>query len=394
VPRGAVPKTAGGQDGEMLFTMESGSAADFAVPNAPPAGYQFAGTMYSVGPQGFTFAAPVSVRLPKPAGLPAGQNMPTIFDYDRASGQWKDIGGTVSRDGNSITVERQDLNSVVIYGFPMAGCSSVGSKGAGAIQFDAVVGYSFKMCIESFTLADPVFDRSFSAAGRVGYVIRRDSPECPADGQVYWVLPQGTYTIDMGVYYHRYNDQPPEYLGYFQRTVNVTQAHVDWQTCAPGNYWHTAFFGAMEVNQNVLMPGQAPCWGIPTPSVGIGTVNVRLEWSVPADLDLWVVDPCGQTVFYGATSRTCQSSLGQLDQDNTCSGTVGRPENIFWSTNAPRGTYKVYVDYFSNCGVSGPVDYTIRWWVKGAAYSKRGTIQPPSSSGASGDEVLVTEFTN
>jgi hypothetical protein len=394
VPRGAVPKAASGQDGEMLFTIESGSASNFYVPETPPAGYQFAGTPFAVGPEGFVFAQPVSVRLPKPGGAPAGQHRPTIFEYDHAARQWKNIGGTVSRDGSSISVDRQDLNSVVIYGFPTGGCTPGNPKDAGAIQFDAVTGYSFSLCISSFTLADPVYDSGFVAAGRTSGVIRRDSAQCPADGQVYWILPQGTFTLDVGVYYHRYNDQPPEYLGYFTRTVTLTQPHYDWQGCGPGNFYHTTFFGPMVTGQNSLLSGPPPCMGIPTPAVGIGTVNVRLEWSVRADLDLWVVDPCGQTIYFGATSRTCQNSLGQLDQDNTCGGTVGRPENIFWSTNAPRGTYKVYVDYYSNCGSTGAVDYTVRWWVKGAAYSKRGSIQPPASAGQSGDEVWVTDFTN
>ncbi len=394
VPRGAVPPTESGQDGEMLFTLESGTAANFGVPDSPPAGYQFAGSMYSLGPEGFTFALPVTVRLPRPASVTTGASLATIFDYDRTLGQWKNVGGTVSRDGASITVDLQDLNSVVVYGFPTAGCGGVGAQGAGAIQFDAVPAYSFKLCIESYTLKYPDYDRNFVAAGRINSVIRRDSPQCPVDGQVYWILPQGTYTIDVGVYYHRYDDRPPEYLGYFQRTVTIDQPHFDWQFCNPGNFLYTSFFGAMVVDPSQLNPGPLPCAGAATPSVGIGTVNVRLEWSVRADLDLWVVDPCGQRIYWLNDSRTCQGSQGRLDLDNLCGGVIGRPENIYWATNAPVGTYKVYVDNYASCGGTSPVDYTVRWWVKGAAYSKRGTINPPASIGNDGDEVLVTEFVN
>jgi hypothetical protein len=395
VPRGAVPQTASGQDGEMLFTIESGAAANFGVPDSPPAGYQFAGSMYSLGPEGFTFGVPITLRLPRPASVTTGASVATIFDYDRTLGQWKNIGGTVSRDGTSITADLQDLNSVVVYGFPMGGCSTVGEKGAGAVEFDALPFWSFKMCIESYTLNYPDYDRSFVAAGRMCYVIRGDSPNAPLDGHVYWILPQGTYTLDVGVYQHEsYSTSPPVYRGYFQRSVSVTQPHFDWQGCMPGNFHHSDFFGGMVVDSAQLNPGPLPCAGAATPSVGIGTVNVRLEWSVKADLDLWVVDPCGQRVYFGVPGQTCQGSPGLLDLDNLCSGVVGRPENIYWATNAPRGTYKVYVDYYSNCGSTGAVQYTVRWWVGGAAYSKRGTINPPSSTGASGDEVFVTEFQN
>jgi hypothetical protein len=391
IPRGAVPKTASGQDGEMLFVIERGTATDFNVPSTPPSGYQFAGNMFSVGPEGFTFAQPIEMTLPVPAGSPGTQA--TIFEYDRSASRWKDIGGTVSRDGNKVSANVQDLNSVTVYGFPMGGCSTVGERGAGAIEVQAVVGYSFQMCIESFTLKYPDYDRNFSSVGRRGSVIRRDSAQCPADGLVYWILPQGTYTIDVEVYIHRVNDRPPDYLGYFQRSVSITQPHYDYVGCMPGNFWYTAPFGPMEVNPNLLTAGRAPCMGAPTPSVGIGSLNVRLEWGLKADLDLWVVDPCGNKIYYLATQRTCQGSLGQLDLDNTCSGVVGRPENIFWASNPPRGTYKVYVDYFNTCGVSGAVPYTVRWWIRGVVNSARGTISPPASIGATGDEVLVTTFT-
>jgi hypothetical protein len=391
IPRGAVPPTASGQTGEMLFTIEQGAASAFNVPSTPPAGYQFAGSMYAMGPEGFNFALPVDLGLPVPAGAPA--NVGTIFDYDYSAGRWKDIGGTISRDGSKITASLPNLNSVTVYGFPTGGCSTVGEKGAGAIQFDAEVGYSFRMCIESYTLKYPAYDSGFSSNGRIGYVIRRDSAQCPADGAVYWILPQGTYVIDVEVYIHRVDTQPPDYLGYFQRSVTITQPHFDYLTCAPGNFWYTAPFGRMELNPSRLNPARPPCLGGPTPSVGIGSLNVRLEWSLKADLDLWVVDPCGNRIYYLNPQATCQGSPGSLDLDNTCSGVVGRPENIFWASNPPRGTYRVYVDYFSNCGVSGAVPYTVRWWIRGATSSARGTIQPPSSSGADGDEVLVTTFT-
>ena len=62
--------------------------------------------------------------------------------------------------------------------------------------------------------------------------------------------------------------------------------------------------------------------------------------------------------------------------------------------NAPRGTYKVYVDYYRDCGTAGPVNYTVRWWVGGSAQTRRGTLSPPAEPGTSGDEVLVTQFFN
>jgi len=394
IPSGAVPRTASGQSGEMLFTIDQGTSSSLRVPDTPPAGFEFAGSLFAMGPEGFTFARPIGLSLPLPASARASAGLGVIFDYDREEGRWKSIGGTVSRDGTKITADVQDLNSVYVYGIPQGGCSGAGEKGAGAIQFEAVSGYSFGLCIEAYTLKYPEYDRTFSAVGRSNSVIRRDSPQCPADGLVYWILPQGTYTVAVEVYIHRASDSPPELLGYFTRSVNITQPHYDWVSCAPGNFWNPAPFGPMVVNPANLTAGRAPCMGAPTPSVGVGSLNVRLEWSVTADLDLWVVDPCGQQIYYRERSKTCQGSTGQLDLDNRCNGiVVGRPENIFWNTNPPRGTYKVYVDYYSSCGQNRTVPYTVRWWLNGSASSQSETIQPPSSSGTDGDEVLVTTFT-
>ena len=134
--------------------------------------------------------------------------------------------------------------------------------------------------------------------------------------------------------------------------------------------------------------------GTPTPSVGVGAINVRLDWRAEADLDLWVIDPCGNKIYWYRPQRTCQGSVGRLDSDNWCSNLVlGRPENIFWGENPPRGTYRVYVDYYQDCASAGAVNYTVRWWVSGNGHSEHGTISPPTSPGATGDEVLVTTFT-
>jgi uncharacterized protein YfaP (DUF2135 family) len=82
-----------------------------------------------------------------------------------------------------------------------------------------------------------------------------------------------------------------------------------------------------------------------------------------------------------------------LDSDNLCPVELGRPENIFWDRDPPHGTYQVYVDYYQDCGGAGSVDYTVRRWVQGDVTAHPGTIFPPVSSGAEGDEVLVATFT-
>jgi hypothetical protein len=261
------------------------------------------------------------------------------------------------------------------------------AQGVGAIQFTTVAGYSFKVCITEYTLRYPNSDVGFRSTDRVARIDRRDSPSTPADGFQYWRLPQGTYTLAVEVYQHTVQSLPPVHLGHFQRQVIIDRPHWNWQT--PGavpDYQLAVSFGAMTTTPTSLTAGPAPCSMTPTPSVGIGSINVRLEWRAEADLDLWVYDPCGNKIYYANTTATCSNSAGQLDQDNLCTGLVlGRPENIFWAANPPRGTYTVVVDYFSDCATTGSVFYNVRWLVGGQAFSKSGTI--------AADTVLVTRFT-
>lgn len=74
--------------------------------------------------------------------------------------------------------------------------------------------------------------------------------------------------------------------------------------------------------------------------VGRGALNFTLTWDVSGDLDLHVVTPRGSEIYF--SNRTGDG--GQLDHDDT---TGTGPENIFWKSNAPKGTYRVCVNPYS-----------------------------------------------
>jgi hypothetical protein len=96
------------------------------------------------------------------------------------------------------------------------------------------------------------------------------------------------------------------------------------------------------------------------PVLGTGDVQVTLRWDAPVDLDLHVIDPAGEEIYYG--NRTSASG-GNLDVDANggCSSMMTNPvENVFWPTGgAPSGKYQVSVVYYMDCGYSGPVSYTV-----------------------------------
>jgi hypothetical protein len=387
VPRGAVPRNVDGGEGKMLFTIERGKPEDFGAPSTPPPNWQIVGETFRMGPEGFTFNTPIQATMPLPSSYDRAVQEISMFDYDHQAGEWKSVGGQVDRDGKTLSVDALHLCANTLMARVVTG------RGAGAIRFETVNRYSFQICIEEYTLKYTDWDSDFDPRNRFVSINRRDGPTTPADGYQYWVLPQGAYTLSVAVYRHDEDHLPPVYLGYFQRTITIDRPHWDWQT-GGRDYEFAVNFGPFELNPNRLIQGRPPCLATPTPAVDIGQVNVRLEWWGYADLDLWVVDPCGQRIDSFGRTKTCQGSVGRKTQDNYCTGFVpGRPENIVWTRDAPRGVYTVYVDYFDDCANAGRVQYTVRWWVNKQVFVRRGFLSPPPAPNTPGDEVLVTRFT-
>jgi Ca-activated chloride channel family protein len=79
-----------------------------------------------------------------------------------------------------------------------------------------------------------------------------------------------------------------------------------------------------------------------------GDVRVSLLWNNFNDLDLHVIDPFGEEIFYG---RKRSQSLGELDVDMNASGRQSEKpvENIYWPLGkAPAGHYRVRVKMYAN----------------------------------------------
>ncbi len=79
-----------------------------------------------------------------------------------------------------------------------------------------------------------------------------------------------------------------------------------------------------------------------------GVVQVNVLWeNNNNDIDLIVVDPCGNEISYGERVQTCQGFDGQLEADSVDQGVNQAIENIFWRDNAPVGEYRVLLSHFS-----------------------------------------------
>ncbi|HZJ53434.1 MAG TPA: hypothetical protein VFD38_04790 [Myxococcaceae bacterium] len=112
--------------------------------------------------------------------------------------------------------------------------------------------------------------------------------------------------------------------------------------------------------------GVGPSTAVPVTvtSVGTGDVQVTVSWDAESDVDLHVVDPAGEEIYY---ANRISASGGELDLDSNaaCSLDHVKAENITWPTGkAPSGTYRVLVDYWNACG-QAQTRYVVTVNVKG-----------------------------
>ena len=127
-------------------------------------------------------------------------------------------------------------------------------------------------------------------------------------------------------------------------------------------------------------------------TVGTGDIQVTVNWDTEADVDLHVVDPSAQEIYWA--SRTSASG-GELDLDSNaaCNGDGVSNENITWNEGtAPNGTYTVRVDYWSACEAS-ETHYTVLINNGGDVSITHGTFTGSGDNGGAGSGVLIGTFT-
>ncbi len=120
-------------------------------------------------------------------------------------------------------------------------------------------------------------------------------------------------------------------------------------------------------------------------------VRVSLLWNTRDDLDLHVIAPSGERVFYRNDASRCG---GRLDVDRNVGGTTRTPvENIRWARgSAPTGEYRVLVQNFAYKEPGRkPVDFTVEIVNGGRVDRHQGRVSPQGETdGAS--EITVARF--
>lgn len=120
-------------------------------------------------------------------------------------------------------------------------------------------------------------------------------------------------------------------------------------------------------------------------------IRASLIWNNTNDLDLHVIPPSGEEVFFGHKRSLCH---GWLDVDMNVHGESIKPvENVRWKTGeAPAGKYKVFVQNFRFYDPQrAPTPFRVELEVNGQITHFDGVISPNQETGAKSN-VIVTEF--
>jgi hypothetical protein len=126
-------------------------------------------------------------------------------------------------------------------------------------------------------------------------------------------------------------------------------------------------------------------------AVGSGEVQVSVSWDADSDVDLHVVDPNGDEVYYAQTSVTSGGTL-DLDSNPNCNIDGTNNENVTWS-EAPPGEYTVLVDYYNACEVE-QTNYVVTVQLPGQQPQVfNGVFTGDGDRGGEGSGELITTFT-
>ena len=120
-------------------------------------------------------------------------------------------------------------------------------------------------------------------------------------------------------------------------------------------------------------------------------VRASLLWDNRNDLDLHVMTPAGEHIYYGAKQSTCG---GWLDVDMNVGGDSIKPvENIRWAKGkAPAGRYKVWVRNFRfHEPDQQPTRFKVELEIAGEIRHVEGVISPGGQTGDASD-VHVADF--
>lgn len=177
--------------------------------------------------------------------------------------------------------------------------------------------------------------------------------------------------------------------GYYQLTLPGNVTTQDLLLTAASRFAQQNFTLSYGIGNGGGLTGQTTV-PVTTVNVGAGDVQVSVSWDAESDVDLHVVQPDSEEVWYGNDSTAVGGKL-DLDSNPACSIDHVKNENITFSA-PPTGTYKVRVDYYDACGVEG-TNYVVTVRRKGhPTETFTGQLTGSGDHGSAGSGVDITSF--
>ncbi|MCU0650348.1 MAG: hypothetical protein MUF00_20350 [Gemmatimonadaceae bacterium] len=129
-------------------------------------------------------------------------------------------------------------------------------------------------------------------------------------------------------------------------------------------------------------------------AVGTGAIQLNVSWDTATDVDLYLVEPGGRVVYYGAPTSNTGARL-DLDSNAGCALDNRNAENITYAAGVtpPSGQYIVRVNYFSNCRIATPTTYIVTLTVRGTTQTFTGSFTGAGTSGGATAGTEITRFT-
>ena len=124
-----------------------------------------------------------------------------------------------------------------------------------------------------------------------------------------------------------------------------------------------------------------------------GDLQFALNWDSATDVDLHVVDPAGEMLFYGNPASTSGGVL-DLDSNAGCDIDGTQNENAIWAADAALpGSYQVAVNYWSACEYAGVTNWRLTVLERGQPVGTyEGSFSPEDANPDADPLNVVTTF--
>jgi hypothetical protein len=416
VERDTIPFKTDGTPANVKFTIETGVQPPALIPQ----GFAQVGDIAKFGPDGFSFAWPVTVAIPVPNSL-ADLTDVKFLQYYPDLAKWFPLPMMAYNDnGQKVT---SITSSAYVLGYATLAQSSSASsllanqgddgstangafrwyvpnsKCPGVSQGGTLQGCHFILRPESFTPKYPGQEDLYPNGWQNDAFLRTgsDSTGAPVDSTVFSLL-QGTweFCVTASEYTIPGSSLPIPGKWTYDKLVKVTISPASRNmTQSQNTYDGWTNIGVIDPSNGDIFDGSVPwnepreleCVPNPHPTipVGSGDFQATLTWSNTesrnSDVDLHLTGPDGLHIFF---ENKTQNNL-TLDRD--WRSELGNAiENIYNTGPMPNGSYKLAVQLY---GGASPTSYRVRVIQGGNVKTYEKSI---SVLGKAGEQTIV-EFT-